>query len=241
MKYMYLYCFAWMRWPGMKLKKQRNKIQTIENKGTGIPSVPAWGQADVLGRHEQEDRVPDLCCCHRYTASCSLLSATLPFFQNKSCYELLYLLCLPLKSCYCFTYHFPCICSYPEFSPCISHAFATQLCSSLAHFLWLCLGLGPPKLQFWLKGPVCGRRISLSIRKSKTLTSHRPEGEWDETVHIQPAVNVICSAGKSHRVQMSMSESWGGVFFAVKTLSGSTDLMQPEHFCKKMPAFLQSF
>lgn len=156
-----------------------------------------------------------------------------PFFQNKSCYELLYLLCLPLKSSYSFTYHFPWICSYPEFSPCISHAFATQLCSSLAHFLWLCVRFAPPKLQFWLEGPVCGRRISLSIRKSKTLTSHRPEGEWDATVHIQPAVNVICSAGKPQRVQMSMSESWGGVFFAVKTLSGSTDLMQPEHFCKK--------
>lgn len=33
-----------------------------------------------------------------------------------------------------------------EVSPCISHAFAAQLCSSLAHFLWLCVELAPPEL-----------------------------------------------------------------------------------------------
>lgn len=38
-----------MRWPQMKLKNYRNKTHTMENKRTGILSVPVWGSSRCTG------------------------------------------------------------------------------------------------------------------------------------------------------------------------------------------------
>lgn len=109
--------------------------------------------------------------------------------------------------------HFLCICVLVLFIPC-----------SLLTVLHI-------SFNFGLKA-LCGEggRVSAS-GKSKTPTSHRSEGEEDATVHIWTSVDIICLAGKSQRVWTNISESWAEVFFAVKSLSGSTDL-QPQHFCR---------
>lgn len=92
----------------------------MENKETGIPSVPVWGQADVLGRHEQEERVPDFCCCHSYKASCSLFFATLPFSRIRAVKN--------YSTCYAFLSN-PATASHTNFP--VSAAILISLCKSL--------------------------------------------------------------------------------------------------------------
>lgn len=77
---------ALLEWNGHKwiLKTKETRLKPWRTRELGLHPFQCGGQADALGRYEQEERVPDLCCCHSYKASCSLLSATLAFFRVRA-------------------------------------------------------------------------------------------------------------------------------------------------------------
>lgn len=78
--------FHSLEWNGHKwsLKTKETRLKLRRTRQQGSYPFQCGGQADVLGRYDQEERVSDLWCCHSYKASCSLLSATLPFFRVRA-------------------------------------------------------------------------------------------------------------------------------------------------------------
>lgn len=77
---------ALLEWNGHKwsLKTKETRLTPWRTREVGSYLFQGGGQADALGRYEQEERVSDLWCCHSYKASCSLLSATLLFFRVRA-------------------------------------------------------------------------------------------------------------------------------------------------------------